>query len=498
MVDRLVVAGGLVLLPSFEAEARDLVIEGGTIVDVVAPGAGPADAARIDARDRAVVPGLVNAHVHGHGTLAKGLVEDRWPLELYLNALPALAGGRTSADMALNGLLGAVELIRKGCTTACDLFTEFPAPTREGIEAVAGAYRAAGLRAVVAPMVADHTLYGSYPDLVAAIPEAGLRAEALSIPAAGAAALDGVAALLTAWPFDRDLVRPGLAPSIPTHCGDDFLVRCRDLARDNGLVLHTHLAESKAQAVAGLARYGRTLTAHLDALGLLAPNFAAVHAVWLDDDDVRRLADRGASAVHAPTSNLRFGSGLAPVRRMLEAGVNVALATDAANASDSLNMFEALRAAAGASTLTLRDHRRWLGTDDVLRMATQGGARALGFGDRVGRVAPGCKADLVLLDLGHINYVPLGNLARQVTFTENGAAVDSVLIDGRLVLDRGRVTTVDEAKLRRDAQAAADRLRAANGPARALARRLEPAVSAFCRDFACRPYPVNRFGCDPA
>jgi guanine deaminase len=490
------VKGGLVLTPDLSAHRRDIVVRDGAIVDVAPAGGGPVDARRVDAADRAIIPGLVNAHVHGHGNLAKGLVEDRWPLELFLNALPGLSGNQTAHDKYLNGLLGAVEMIRKGCTTACDLFAEFPAPSLDGITAVAKAYADVGVRAVVAPMVADRTFYQAYPALLDEM-SVDVRDEALSLAMGeGSLILDRVESIASNWRFDRDRVRLGIAPSIPLHCSDAFLSRSAEIARKYGLALHTHLAESKIQAVTGQERYGMTLTAHLDRLGLIGPNFSAVHAIWLDDDDMRRLGDRGASAVHAPSSNLRFGSGLAQIRQMMDQGVNVALATDAANTSDHLNMFEAMRFGTSISTVLSADHRRWLGKADVFGMATEGGARALGFEGKIGRIAPGFKADLVFLDLGHINYTPLGNLAHQVVFGENGAAVDSVMIDGRLVMDHGRMTTVDEAKLRREANAAAERLHEANMKLRERSHRLEPAVAAFCRSFACRSYHVHRLACD--
>ncbi len=491
------VAGGLVLRPDLEAEPKDIVIRGDTIVDLVEPGTGPADARVMDAADRAVMPGLVNGHVHGHATLAKGMVEDRWPLEFLLNALPGLSANRTVEDKYLNGLLGAAEMIRKGCTACFDLFFEFPAPTPEGLFAVGQAYADAGLRATLAPMVADRTFYEAYPELVATLP-APLQRQALAVRLASGEDSERVARrIFHDWPFDRDRVRPGIAPSIPLHCSDAFLLRCGVLAAEFGLVLQTHLAESRTQAVVGRTRYGRTLTAHLDALGLLGPHASAAHAIWLDADDMQRLADAGATVIHAPASNLRLGSGMAPVRPMLDRGIRVGLATDATNTSDALNMFEAMRWAAALSTVQTPDFDRWLGVADVFRMATEGSARAMGFGGRLGRIAPGYKADLVLLDLGHVNYVPLGNLSRQIVFTENAAAVDSVVIGGRLVLDRGRLTTIDEAKLRRDANGAAARLSAANAPLRERARVLQPHVGWFCRSMACQPYPVNRLACEP-
>lgn len=479
----LIVRGGLVVdAQSRSAPAADILVEGDTIREVGPPGlAAPPGAVVIDATDRAIMPGLVNAHVHGHGTLAKGLVGDRLPLEAYLTTLPGLSGNRTLEDKRLNGLLGAAEMIRKGCTTCYDLFFEFPTPSLEGLTALGRAYDEAGVRAVVAPMMADTTIYHAYPGLIDAFPEP-LQTEVRKL--AFAPYEETAAAAERAfrdWPFDRKRIKPAIAPTIPLHCSDAFLRRCADLARDYDLPLQTHLAESKAQAVVGLRRYGKTLTAHLDGLGLLGPHFSAAHGIWLEPDDMRRLADNGASVVHAPMSNMRVGSGLARVRQLIDHGVNAGLATDGTNTSDSLNMFEATRLASFISRVQTDDYRRWLGVDEVLRMATEGSAQAMGFGGRIGRIAAGYQADLVFLDLGHLHYVPLHDLVSQIVFAENGAAVDSVMIGGRMVLDHGRLTTIDEGKLRRDVQEAAERLANANAPARRLSAQLWDIAGQFCR-----------------
>lgn len=200
----------------------------------------------------------------------------------------------------------------------------------------------------------------------------------------------------------------------------------------------------------GIRKYGRTLTAHLDSLGLIGPHFSAAHAIWVDDDDLRRLAGGGGSVVHNPLSNMRFGSGLARLRPMIEGGISVGIGTDGVNSSDSLNMFEATRLASLISRIQSPDYNTWLASEEVLQMATAGSARALGFGDSIGRLSPGAKADIVFLDATHIHYVPLGDIVRQIVFTESGAAVDSVMIGGRMILDHGRLTTFDETKLRRD------------------------------------------------
>ena len=345
--------GTLVDIKLRTASAADILVEGDTIIAVGPPAMDvPADAAMVDASDRAMMPGMVNGHVHGHGTLAKGLVGDRWPLELFLNAMPGMAGNRSLEDKYLNGLVAAVEMIRKGCTACYDLFFEFPKPSRDGVAALGKAYRDAGVRAVIAPMLADKTLYQAYPGLIDAMPDA-LRADVIAFQLAPYEATADAAELIYAdWPFDRDWIRPAIAPTIPLHCSDDFLLRCRDLARAYELPLQTHLAETKAQAVLGMRKYGKTLTAHLDSLGMLGPHLSAAHAIWLDRDDLARLADNGTSVVHAPVSNMRFGSGLAHLRPMLDSGINVGVATDAANSSDQINMFEATRLAALISRIS--------------------------------------------------------------------------------------------------------------------------------------------------
>jgi 5-methylthioadenosine/S-adenosylhomocysteine deaminase len=343
-------------------------------------------------------------------------------------------------------------------------------------------------------MLADKTLYQAYPDLIGNIPEP-LRTQVIAFQLAPyQASADALEAIYEDWPFDREMIRPAIAPTIPLHCSDEFLVRCRDLARAYDLPLQTHLAETKTQAIIGLRKYGRTLTAHLDGLGMLGPHFSAAHAIWLDRDDLGRLSDNGASIVHAPVSNMRFGSGLAHLRPALDRGINVGIATDAANSSDQLNMFESTRLAALISRVQTPDFEQWLGADEVLQMATVGSARVMGLGGKVGEIAPGFKADIVFLDLGHINYVPCHDMITQIVFTENGGAVDSVMIGGRMVLDRGRLTTIDEKKLRRDATIAAERLFVANAPMRSFAKDLQSIVGHFCHNLACEPYHINRLG----
>jgi 5-methylthioadenosine/S-adenosylhomocysteine deaminase len=481
------------------ADPADVLVTGGLIRAIGPPGlAAPSEATLIDARDRLLIPGLVNGHTHSHGALARGVPGDRVPLEVLLTLAGAVNGHRSADDKRLSAQLSAIELIRRGCTACYDMFVEAPVATPEGVLAAAQGYVDVGLRAVVAPMIADRTLYQALPGLLDAIPQPMRRElEALST-APAATTLAACRTVLEKWPFDRDRVRPGLGPTIPLHCSDDFLIACRDLARAHDVGIQMHVAESRGQAVSGVKRYGKTLTAHLADLGMLGPKFSAAHAVWLDRDDIRRLADAGASVSHNPLSNLRLGAGVARPRLMLDGGVQVGIGTDSPSSADTQNMFEAMRLASYLSRISTSDHRRWLGADEVFRLATEGSAAVLGMADRLGRLAPGYCADIVFLDLSNANYVPLNDALLQLVFGESGSAVERVMINGRMVLEANHILTVDEAALRKQAETTAARLREQNAPALATARALEQFVGAFCIGLAREPYPITRvFPPDP-
>ena len=487
------IRGGRVLRGDLRTcDAADVLVRDGVIAAIEAPGTiDPAHHVAVDATDRLLIPGLVNGHTHGHGALGKGLVDDRVPLEVFLSASGAISANRSVADKRLTALLCAVELIRKGCTACYDLFVEIPAPSREGLEAVAGAYREAGMRAVVAPMLADRSLYQALPGLLESLPSP-FREQAAKIAMAPAdASLAAARDAFERWPFDREFIRPAIAPTIPLHCSDDFMTGCATLAREFDIGLQTHLAESKTQAVLALARYGESLVAHLVRLGLPGPQFSAAHGIWIDDEDIARLADAGATLVHNPMSNLRLGSGVAPARAILDAGLTLGIGTDATNTSDGQNMFEAQRLAASLSRIADPDPRRWLSVEEVFRAATRGSATALGLRN-VGRLDPGFAADIVFLDLSHINYVPVRAPLLQLVFAENGAAVDSVMIGGRMVLEHGRMLTIDERKLREEAAEAAIRLDAKNEPALAASRKMGELVGHFCLAHARTPFTPHR------
>ncbi len=386
-------------------------------------------------------------------------------------------------------------MLKTGCTGAYDLFMGLPAPGPDDAEAIARAYDDVGMRAVIAPAVADLVFYNTVPGLLDLLPKS-LRQTVDSIRSAPTEGLLRLSEdILRRWPgTSGGRIRAALAPTIPTQCSEAFLQGCARLARDHGALLHTHLAESKVQAIASQKRWGKTAVAHLEELGLLNPRFVGAHGVWLTTEDIKRLGDAGAAIAHNPASNLRLGSGIAAVREMLEAGVTVGLGTDGAMSSDNLNLFEAMRVAALVGNVRFpHDSTRWLQAAEVWSLATRGSARLLGLGDDLGVVAPGRLADLVLLRADSTFLRPLNDALGALVYAETGADVDTVLVGGRVVVRGGRVLTVDEERLRARAQAAADRIRAANADAWRLADELSPYVAQACRAAVALPYPVNRY-----
>jgi guanine deaminase len=479
--------GGLVWSPDAPAgTVRDILIEADTIKALAPPGAFAALAvdARIDLTDRAVIPGLVNAHTHSHGGLSKG-IGDRWTLELLLHHGAWAGGSRAAEDRHLSATLTAIALLESGCTAAFDLALSAPFPTEEDIAAVATAYRDMGLRAVIAPMVGDIAFHRAIAGMIEAAPP-GLGADLARAGAAdGAFILERIEGIARGWSFAGDGIGFAVAPTIPLHSTDAYMQGCHRIAAAHGLALQTHLAESRAQAAASLTRFGRPIVAHLDALGVIDERFSGAHGVWLDDASLATLADRGAAIAHNPGSNLRLGSGIADIVAARRRGVTIGVGTDGGASSDHQNMFEATRLAANLTRVRGRPAEEWVSAPDALALATEGSARVLGLGHAIGRIAPGYKADLAVLDLTHPHYVPLNDLTNQVVHVENGSALDMVFVGGRLRVAGGRALGVDRAALRAKAEAARERLTAANAGERARAERLAPFVGRFCHGLAC-------------
>ena len=474
----LLIRGGQILAGTPAALTRsDVLVEGDRIAAVGPSVTAPAGTRTIDASGHIVLPGLGNAHTHASSHLARGRAGS-WTLEDLLTHSAANYGFRTPEDEYLSAAVGAIEMLKTGCTAAYDLYMAVPAITDEAFEAVVRAYTDVGLRVVLAPAVADVIFYETVSGLADQLP-ADLRKSVKEMQPAPTKGLLGLTErAIRRWHGGADgRVRIGVAPTIPNQATDEFLDGCAALAREYGVGIHTHLAESKVQVIESRRRWGKSIVARLADHSILGPGFVGAHSIWLN-----------------PGSNLRLGCGIAPVREMLDCGVAVGLGTDGSVCADNQNLFEALRIASVISTVRFpHETQRWLDADTVWSLATSGTARVLGQAGDLGAIAPRRKADLVLLRADSVFMRPLADPIKALVYAETGAAVDTVLVDGRVVVEGGRVTTVDEDRIFARAQEAADRQRGKSAQAWALAERLAPYVAAACRSAVTTPLPINRF-----
>jgi cytosine/adenosine deaminase-related metal-dependent hydrolase len=389
---------------------------------------------------------MVNAHNHSNENWFRGMW-DNLPLEPWmLFSYPALAAPAQSPDeIYLRTVLGAIEQLRSGATCVVDFLYELDGFTTESLEAVVRGYRDAGLRALIALGIGDR----AYHETV--ILEEGL------VPGELVEQLEGERPpTWDEWErFCREAVerfhRPdegisiALGPSGPQRCTDRMLAGCAALADELDLVIHIHVLETRMQAVSGQRMYGKTLVEHMDAIGFLSPRVVFAHGIWLTEHDIELVRDRGVSIAHNPASNLKLGSGLAAVPRLLAGGVNVALGTDGMSSNDGVDMFASLKLASLLHKLWAIDYEEWLGAQEAWQLATIGGAQAAGDAEGLGCVEPGRRADLVLLDLDSHVFTPLNDPLRQLALGSSTQAVDSVLVGGEWRVRGGRVTGVDEA-----------------------------------------------------
>jgi cytosine/adenosine deaminase-related metal-dependent hydrolase len=428
-------------------EGIDVSVEGGRIIGIGRQLPAPADVT-LDGTDRLVIPGLVNAHVHSHNNYWRGWF-DRAPLDhcvLHMwgvGADPATVR-LTPRQVYARALLGCAEMLRTGTTTVVDDVNLNPALTEEHVAAVVRAYEDSGMRAVVAPHVYDIPYDQTLPFLGELLaPDVRNRLAAAPRPAVRDI-VEVVEACARRWSGPERRVRFGIGPSGPQRCTDGLLTAMAELAARHDLPVYIHLLESRTQAVMGQVAYGQSLVERLASLGILGPRVSLGHCVWVTPADIATIAASGAVACHNPVSNVRIASGVSPVPDLVKAGVTVALGTDGVVGNDSLNMFEVMKLAALLQRIASPYPDQWLGARDVLGMAIHGGAASARLSTR-GAVAVGERADLVLLDLRRATFGPRNDLVQQLVYAENGSSVETVLVDGRIVVDKGRVTTLDEA-----------------------------------------------------
>lgn len=424
-------------------EVGDLLIEDGAIARaggrIDAPGADV-----IDAGGQVVMPGLINAHTHSNQSIEKGLC-DALPLDAWMVVASYGGAGATlePKDLYLSTMVGALEMLETGTTAVLDCPRCEGRWFDEGMDRVMSAYADVGMRANVAAQYSDLDFLGSLP--LALIGEQRPDKRTAAVPEL----LGRIEPYLERWTGRHPRLRPMLGPSSLPRCSVELFEASIALARKRGVALHTHLLSAKSQVPVARERYGGSTVEFLRRIGALEPWTSFAHAIWLDDREIDLLAGSGTMVVHNPVSNLKLGAGIAPVPALLAAGVPVGLGTDGASSNDSQNMFETLKAAAIVQRPVVA-RGRWPSAMDALRMCWDGGARALG--QKVGRLASGYRADIVLLRTGGLRIGPKDQVANQLVYAELGRSVETVLVEGEVVVRGGRVVSVDADAIRRDAQ----------------------------------------------
>jgi 5-methylthioadenosine/S-adenosylhomocysteine deaminase len=255
-------------------------------------------------------------------------------------------------------------------------------------------------------------------------------------------------------------LRVALAPRFAVSCSRDLLEEVGRLSTREGILVHTHASESQAEVAYVRERSGLANMAYLDATGVASPHLCAAHCVWLDEHERDLTAARDVKVLHCPGSNLKLGSGLAPVVELRRRGVSVSLGADGAACNNRLSMFDEMRLAATVQAVRLGPGA--LPARDVLWMATRNGARALGLADAIGSIEPGKRADLVVVDRHRLNLAPGGDPYSLLVYAATADDVRAVAVDGELLVDDGELTTMDAREVIADARrAAADLVRRA-------------------------------------
>jgi 5-methylthioadenosine/S-adenosylhomocysteine deaminase len=262
--------------------------------------------------------------------------------------------------------------------------------------------------------------------------------------------LDFLAAQIRRHPAARTL-HWAVAPFAPQRCTPKMLEGCAALAETHDLAVYTHVYETRGQALIArdLKEFGGSFISYLDSAGILGPRLNIVHSVWITRAEADRMAAAGAGIVLNHLSNFKLKSGVAPVVDLREAGVRLGLGCDNCSGSDVQNMFQAMKQFCLIAAVSEPEPGPGL-AHAALRTATLGNARTAGLGDRLGAIRPGFTADLVLVDLADIAYLPFNSAARQLVYAETGRGIDTVIVDGRVVVRERKATTIDEDALRRE------------------------------------------------
>jgi guanine deaminase len=380
----------------------------------------------LDGRDLLVVPGFRNAHTHSPETLARGLADGRpWPT--WMEAVWSRMDGLDDESLHAAVVLAAAEMLHGGVTAVVDHFRQTPMRS-DVVDVVARAWLQTGMRVCLAPMVRDEAVPAWVKE-----PIGSYRQQ-----------LDTILEALQRWHGTDGRLQLAIGPSAPTRCSDDLLRSAASMCAEHDVAMHMHLDETREEAELARSRFGSSAVGHLHRLGLLGPHLSLAHCVWCGDADIDLLARTHTVVVHNPASNLRLGSGRAPVERMLARGVDVVLGTDGAASNDSQSVLETVKYAALLPRLVVEDPGDWITARQALAMASNAAGRIRGLA-RAG-LGRGANADFAAFDRSVLPLSPVNDHHCQLAFAGAGMRARHVVVAGRLVLEDHVIRTFDEAE----------------------------------------------------
>lgn len=371
----------------------------------------------IDGRGKLAMPGLVNIHNHVSMTLLRSYADDMALMEWLNDHIWPFEAKENSEDIMVGAELGIAEMLLGGTTTFADMYWEEIA--------VAEAVKKSGIRAVLSPTFTD-TRWEDFEKDFAAVADAYASGQ-------------------------EPRITLMVAPHSVYSTSRVHLLKAKELSEKYGIGINIHVSETMDEQNTMRERIDMTPTEYLDELGMLTPSTLAVHCVHVSDSDIEILSKRGVSVAHNPHSNMKLASGVSPVAKMLEAGINVGIGTDGPSSNNDLDMWEEFRTASFLAKLST-GNPQVLPAYQVLEMATVNGAKALGLGDKVGQLKEGMMADVILLDMEKPHLYPKHDIVANLVYAAKAGDVETVIVNGEIVVEGGKTVNIDTLEICRKAQ----------------------------------------------
>ena len=383
----------------------------------------------IDVKGKLIIPGLIDTHVHLAQALIRGCADDMALLQWLCERVWVLQGNFTHDDGYVSARLCIAEMLKSGTTT----FLESMLAHRYGFDGIARAVDESGIRACLAGIVMD---IGTYATQSSSMHPGMVESRETS--------LFGVLDMHSKWHgAANDRVHVWFGPRTPGGVSSELYREMSDYAHQRDMGITMHLAEVEADKIFLNEKYGLSPVYYAESVGLLGPKTVLVHMVWLARADIDKLAETRTSVSHNPSSNSKLASGICKVPQMLASGVNVALGCDGGPSNNDYDLVREMKLAAIIHKAVTNDPLI-VPAETVLEMATINGARALGLEQEIGSLEAGKKADLVVIDLNRLHTTPSPNPISSLVYAATGAEVDTVVVDGRIVVEHGQLLTMDE------------------------------------------------------